>query len=79
MPADQQLYQRALSNAVRVTGGEDALREYLDVPSTTLRTWLTGLKPIPENVFLKVIDLLLDPKTPPITRFSRVETSKPKS
>jgi len=36
------------------------LREYLNVNEVTLRTWLTGLKPIPENVFLRLIDLLLD-------------------
>ena len=76
MPADQQLYQRALANAVRAAGGEDALREYLDVPHTTLHTWLSGLKPIPESVFLKVIDLLLDPPPPPP---ARAENAKPKS
>ena len=61
MPADQQLYRRALTNAVRMAGGEEALREYLAVPHATLQTWLLGAKPIPEPVFLKVIDLLLDP------------------
>ena len=65
MAADQQLYRRALNNAVHAAGGEDALREYLEVNETTLRTWLAGLKPIPETVFLKVIDLLLDPRVPP--------------
>jgi hypothetical protein len=79
MPGDQQLYQRALSNAVRAAGGEDALREYLDVPHTTLHTWLTGLKPIPESVFLKVIDLLLDPQHPPLPASAHAENTKPKS
>ena len=78
MPADQQLYQRALRNAVRAAGGEDALRDHLNVPSATLRTWLTGLKPIPEHVFLKVIDLLLDPRMPSGAP-SHGENSKPKS
>jgi len=61
MAADQKLYRRALANAVQAAGGEEALREYLNVNDVTLRTWLTGLKPIPENVFLRLIDLLLDP------------------
>jgi hypothetical protein len=61
MSGDQQLYRRALANAVHVAGGEEAVREYLDVPQATLQTWLLGAKPIPEAVFLKVIDLLLDP------------------
>ena len=69
MAADQKLYRRALANAIQAAGGEDALREYLKVNEITLRTWLTGLKPIPENVFLRLIDLLLDsphnPTAPP--------------
>jgi hypothetical protein len=63
--ADQRLYRRALSNAVHAAGGEVALCEYLQVNEVTLRTWLTGLKPIPEHVFLKVIDILLDPRGVP--------------
>ena len=65
MPGDQGLYRRALTNAVHAAGGEEALREYLAVNETTLRTWLAGIKPIPESTFLKVIDLLLDPPRPP--------------
>ena len=65
MPADQRLYRRALGNAINAAGGEEALREYLGVPQATLTSYLNGLKPIPEATFLKVIDLLLDPKAPP--------------
>ena len=65
MAADQKLYRRALANAVHAAGGEEPLREYLNVNDVTFRTWLTGLKPIPENVFLRLIDLLLDPPNKP--------------
>ena len=60
MPADQGLYRRALGNAVKLAGGEDALREYLKVTETTLSAWLQGQQPIPESVFLRTIDLLED-------------------
>ena len=58
MPADQGLYRRALGNAVKLAGGEAALRSYLQVPETTLSSWLQGQQPIPESVFLKAIDLI---------------------
>ncbi|HYG56429.1 MAG TPA: hypothetical protein VD965_14125 [Burkholderiales bacterium] len=58
MPGDQGLYRRALGNAVKLAGGEEELRKYLDVPETTLSAWLEGKQPIPESVFLKAVDLL---------------------
>lgn len=80
MAGDQRLYKRALDNAVQAAGGEEALRDYLQVNETTLRTWLTGLKPIPEQVFLKVIDLLLDQAALPARAPSQgTESSEKKS
>ena len=76
MAADQRLYRRALANAVHAAGGEIPLCEYLQVNEVTLRTWLTGLKPIPENVFLKLIDLLLEPPAAPPSGSDRPPRSR---
>lgn len=60
MPGDQGLYRRTLANAIKVAGGEEALREILKVPEPALRAWQAGVQPISEAVFLQLIDIVLD-------------------
>jgi hypothetical protein len=42
-----------------MTGGADALARQLQVPSTAVRFWLSGSSPLPDDIFLKLVDLLL--------------------
>jgi len=53
------IHKRALQRAVEMTGGADALARQLQVPSTAVRFWLSGSSPLPDDIFLKLVDLLL--------------------
>lgn len=51
---------RTLERAVELFNGEQPLAEYLKVPTERLRWWLHGSVPIPNDVFLALVDVLLD-------------------
>ena len=51
---------RTLERAVELFHGEQPLAEYLKVPTERLRWWLHGSVPIPNDVFLALVDVLLD-------------------
>jgi hypothetical protein len=42
-----------------MTGGADALARQLQVPPSAVRFWLNGSSPLPDDIFLKLVDLLL--------------------
>ena len=51
---------RVLKRVVEIEGSEPALARRLKVRSSYLAVWLTGSEPIPEPVFLRAVDMILD-------------------
>lgn len=58
MPTE--VHRRALQRALELAGDIDALARHLKVPSTAVRFWVNGSQPLPPDIFLKIVDLLLD-------------------
>jgi len=51
---------RALWRASQILGGSRPLRAYLNVSAMVLATWMSGAAPAPTDVFLKVVDLIVE-------------------
>jgi hypothetical protein len=60
--SDQALYRRTLQRALEIAGGQSALRGKLAVSDTNLSSWLQGSQPIPEQVFLQLVDIVVRPE-----------------
>ena len=54
------VHSRAVERAARALGGAQELANYLRTPVTTVNAWMTGAAPVPGDVFLKIVDLLVD-------------------
>ena len=54
------VYSRALSRAADLVGGRDKLAEVLQVPTTDLDKWIADQAKPPREVFLRIVDLILD-------------------
>lgn len=52
----------ALRLAAERLGGMRALREELEVPTEQLLRWMTGREPVPEEVFIQVLNVVLRPE-----------------
>jgi hypothetical protein len=52
--------RRAFAKAVEILGGAELLAKHLRVSKALAIEWANGTLPIPDFVFLKVIDLILD-------------------
>lgn len=52
------IHARALRKAAKILGSYEALQRRLQVPASSLLPWLNGAEPMPEAVFLKVVDLI---------------------
>ena len=50
-----------LQRAAEILGGEDQLTAYLGVTRERLRIWSRSRFPLPDEVFLKLVDLISDP------------------
>ena len=50
----------ALWRAAHILGGSRALRAYLNVSALVLAGWMSGSAPPPRDVFLKVVDLIVE-------------------
>ncbi len=53
------LHQRVLRRAASILGGVEQLRHLLDVEMNQLVDWLEGIDPIPTDVFLQAVDVVL--------------------
>ncbi|HYR33879.1 MAG TPA: hypothetical protein VEQ87_06265 [Burkholderiales bacterium] len=51
---------RALRKAARLLGGEERLRELLDAPPGAFSRWMQGAEPVPDHIFLMMVDFLAD-------------------
>lgn len=54
------VYSRALTRAAQLLGGVERLRAHLGVGMTQLNFWLRGQAKPPDEVFLKVVDVLAE-------------------
>jgi hypothetical protein len=54
------VYSSALVRAAEILGSTEALRAHLNVPMSGLRLWLSGYDRPPDEVFLRVVDLLAE-------------------
>ena len=50
----------ALERAAGILGGRTQLRRYLNVSTICLALWMSGADPAPPDVFLKVVDLIVE-------------------
>ena len=54
-----ELQSTLLKRAAQITGGDSELCEYLGVSEARLRLWLAGRVRLPDPIFLKAVDLVL--------------------
>ena len=55
---------RALRRAVELAGSRESLAERIDVKVEELEKWLAGTRGPPREVFLRIVDLILDESRP---------------
>ncbi|TMH27565.1 MAG: hypothetical protein E6H63_10370 [Betaproteobacteria bacterium] len=58
------VYSRALLRAAELLGGRDRLAKVLRLPKAELDSWIAGDAKPPREVFLQVVDLILDETGP---------------
>jgi hypothetical protein len=63
-PNEQDVARRALEQAAQKLGGMDALALRLGMTAGALRVYLMGSEPLPQHLFLRVVDIL-QPSPPP--------------
>jgi hypothetical protein len=56
------LYARSLARAAELLGGVDKLAAQLNVPQSYLKLWMKGADKPPVEVFLRVVDFLMEEK-----------------
>jgi hypothetical protein len=56
-----QLQIRLLQRAAHQLGGLDEVALYLSVPDARLRIWMRGVMVLPDDIFLKLVDLISEP------------------
>lgn len=54
------VHARAWERVLAILGGVDALAQHLEQPVWRVKLWSRGSVSIPSDVFLKVVDLLLE-------------------
>ena len=71
------VYTRALQCAAQVLGGDELLAHYLGVHEKVLARFMDGTVHLPQSLFLKVVDVLLEPGFAELQqRISREAVSK---
>lgn len=58
------VYSRAVQKAVELAGGREQLSRRLRVPKADLDVWLADEAKPPRDVFLRIVDLILDETAP---------------
>jgi hypothetical protein len=54
------VHKRALRRAIELAGGLEPLARQLKVPASAVRFWQGASGPLPDDIFLKIVDLVLD-------------------
>jgi hypothetical protein len=58
------LHAKMLERAVEILGGTREVADYLGVSPARLRMWTRGMFGLPDEVFLRLVDLISDPPPP---------------
>jgi hypothetical protein len=58
------LYAECVQRAAALAGGPGALGARLGVPAPLVERWASGRSPVPQHVFLRVVDILLESGVP---------------
>jgi hypothetical protein len=61
---------RILQRALEIVGSHEDLARLLQVRQVPLATWLGGVIPVPDDIFLKAVDIVLDHQTENLSLFS---------
>jgi hypothetical protein len=56
----QSVYLYALQRAALLAGGAEPLARRLELPAFFVESWLRGLHPVPLEIFLMIVDLVLE-------------------
>ena len=59
MNAGYETYRSTLTYAMAIAGGGDALAGRLRVPVDKLMRWLSGVEPVPGEIFLRAVDVVV--------------------
>ena len=59
------VYSRTVQKAVELLGGRDRLAKVLQVPRAELDRWIADEAKPPRDMFLRLVDLILDESAPP--------------
>jgi hypothetical protein len=54
------VHRRALERGLELAGGIEPLARYLSVAPASVHYWLSGASPVPGDVFLKLVDLIIE-------------------
>lgn len=54
------VHERALLRAAGIVGGIDPLAERLQVDPAVLLTWIRGTAKVPPDVFLRIVDIVIE-------------------
>lgn len=57
------VYSRAVRKAAELLGGREKLSRTLQVPSAEIDKWIAGEAKPPREIFLRIVDLILDETT----------------
>lgn len=74
MSSTQPLRLRTLARAAELLGGEKPLAIYLELPPVAVEFMIAGKTPIPERVFLQVVDLIVEQDVGQLTGRSAVSS-----
>jgi hypothetical protein len=58
------LHARLLERAAEILGGPDEVAAYLGVSRSHVRIWMRGMFSPPDEVFLKLVDLVSEARMP---------------
>lgn len=64
MSSPASVYARAVRRAAELVGGRDKLASALQVPRAEIDKWLADEKKPPRDMFLRVVDLIIDDGRP---------------
>ena len=71
MSTSQQLRLRALVRAIELCGGPGPLAHYLRISAAKLTYLIDGAAPVPEELFVRIVDLLIARDITKLTEQSR--------
>jgi hypothetical protein len=71
------VYSRAFQKAAEMLGGRDKLAKVLRVPLADIESWIADKAKPPREIFLRVVDLILD-ESPPAGEASEAHEPPPR-